>query len=941
MENIQYVGEHLIPGQVGHALVILAFIASLVAVLSGFLYEKTESKPWKRLMRGSFLVHYASIIGIISTIIFMMVNYYYEYKYVQAHVNDILPMEYILSAFWEGQEGSFLLWMFWNSTLGCVIMSRKGKWENLVIPIIGIAQAILLTMIMGIYLPIGETATKIGSSPFVLLRNTMDAPIFSNPHYLELIQGQGLNVLLQNYWNVIHPPILFLGFSSVIVPFAYAMSSLIRGEYLSWLRPARNWALFSSFVLGLGICLGGMWAYEALTFGGYWAWDPVENMSLVPWLLMVAGLHSNAIVLSTRQSLKSTYIFYILAFVGITYSTFLTRSGALQQTSVHAFTQEGLGPQLLALIAIFGLFSLILYFYRRKKLPVPAREEPIQSKEFWMYMGSLVIVISACLITYGTSLPVINNLIQYFDPQFKPMVIEDQVAHYNKHQLWIGVLMGLLTAVSQFFRFRGGGWKSMKNQVFMQIGLTALLAGLLAFGSSYIIDAYAWQYKLLLFSAWFAIIGNVLAFIMQPVRNYNLLGSTTSHLGFGILLLGILYTGLNQRVISSNMFAQQGLANVSDNILKKNLILLKGEPMLMQNYKVTYEADSMEHQYRHYFLEVKELSEDLETVEDSFMLVPNVIYNKEFNDVEALNPAIRRGVFADMFTRITRLPLTMMNPQKAAEMDDTLNYVDYAGYVGDTIFTRNYAVTIKNYHVGSDHGQYKAQENDHVLSADFYIYDIEVDTTYIVSPTLLLRGPMVYSLPIKNEDLNIRIRLRDTIFTDLLIEDSKLDYKTVALTRGESVKYGPYTIHFQGVDSDVSHPSYTPQEGDLAIAAILQVSDEQGNSYELDPLYVIRDKRANGIRDLNLETGLYARVNKVDPKSEKIYFDIAQGKKLGDSKVYFELVEDVPETDFIVFQATIIPGINLVWLGMILTLSGFMITLIIRSRQKRMVKRKS
>jgi cytochrome c biogenesis factor len=159
-----------------------------------------------------------------------------------------------------------------------------------------------------------------------------EAPIFQRADYLSIPQmqdGQSLNSLLQNYWMVIHPPVLFLGFSSTLIPFAFAFSGLWKKEYGSWTKTALPWTLFSCCVLGTGIMMGAAWAYESLTFGGYWAWDPVENASLVPWLVLIAGLHTQVIYNSTGHSLRATYLFLILGFTLILYSTFLTRSGVL------------------------------------------------------------------------------------------------------------------------------------------------------------------------------------------------------------------------------------------------------------------------------------------------------------------------------------------------------------------------------------------------------------------------------------------------------------------------------------------------------------------------------------------------------------------------------------------------------------------------------------
>ena len=162
--------------------------------------------------------------------------------------------------------------------------------------------------------------------------------------------GNDLNPLLQNYWMVIHPPVLFMGFASTIVPFAFAIAGLWKKKFGEWTKPALPWALFSAAVFGVGIMMGAMWAYESLTFGGYWAWDPVENASLVPWLILVSGIHTLLIYKHTGHSLRATHIFFILVFGFILYSTFLTRTGILGDTSVHAFTDLGMNFQFTCLL---------------------------------------------------------------------------------------------------------------------------------------------------------------------------------------------------------------------------------------------------------------------------------------------------------------------------------------------------------------------------------------------------------------------------------------------------------------------------------------------------------------------------------------------------------------------------------------------------------------
>ncbi|MFM8485259.1 MAG: cytochrome c biogenesis protein CcsA, partial [Bacteroidota bacterium] len=229
-----------------------------------------------------------TVFSIIGLLFYILVGKMYEYNYAWANVSDDLPVQYVFSAFWKEQQGSFLLWSFWHIILSAIVIVRGGKWEAPVLTVVALTEAVIGSMLLGLYF--GHF--RLGASPFDLLRDTMSAPIFQQADYLTKISGQGLNPLLQNYWMTIHPPTLFLGFASTVFPFAYAASGLWYREHKAWLKPALGWSLFSAGILGLGILMGGAWAYEALSFAGYWAWDPVENASLVPWLTMVAGIHT-------------------------------------------------------------------------------------------------------------------------------------------------------------------------------------------------------------------------------------------------------------------------------------------------------------------------------------------------------------------------------------------------------------------------------------------------------------------------------------------------------------------------------------------------------------------------------------------------------------------------------------------------------------------------
>ena len=353
---MDYIGEHLLPGQIGHLLIIVSFVASIIASVAYFISAKAtdpiREASWKNLGRVAFFIDAVSVIGVFVLLFSLIYNHRYEYQYVYKNSGNDLEPKYILSSLWSASEGSFILWTLWHAILGIVLIFTSKKWEAHVMSVLSLAQVCLATMMLGIYF----FGTKIGSSPFALFREQMpDLPAFQFADYaLRIKDGQGLNMLLQNYWMVIHPPVLFLGFASTIVPFAFAMGGLMTKKYGDWVKPVLPWALFSACVLGVGVMMGGAWAYESLSFGGYWAWDPVENASLVPWLVLVAAIHTLIIYKNTGRSLQTSFFLIALSFILIVYSTFLTRSGILGETSVHSFADLGMNAQLYLFLYAFS-----------------------------------------------------------------------------------------------------------------------------------------------------------------------------------------------------------------------------------------------------------------------------------------------------------------------------------------------------------------------------------------------------------------------------------------------------------------------------------------------------------------------------------------------------------------------------------------------------------
>lgn len=942
MKEIQYVGEHLLPGKIGHFFIVLAFVSAILSALAYFMAtrnrEKSDAISWRNIGRVSFGIHALSIFSIIGTIFYVMTNKYFEYHYAWEHVSEELPFKYIFAAFWEGQEGSFLLWMFWHVVLGLILMRTDKTWESPVISILSLIQVFVSSMILGLYWGFGEHVSKIGSNPLLLLRQGMEAPIFSRPDYLTMISGNGLNPLLQNYWMTIHPPTLFLGFASTAIPFCFAIAGLWLGKHKEWLKPALSWSLFSGAILGTGILMGGAWAYEALSFGGYWAWDPVENMSLVPWLVMLAGIHTNVISKSTGYSIKSTYLFYLLSFVLVVYSTFLTRSGILGDTSVHAFTEMGLEWQLVIFIGFFTLLSASIFLSKQKSIPSPEKEEAISSREFWMFIGTLILLFSSVLITFTTSIPVYNKIFDWFGTlihsdlsSWRRTAPLDPVSHYNKYQLWIGVFIGILTGLTQFLRYREFNWGSQQNKFLRHSAITLLVAVVLTYLTSLWIELKAWQNVLLLFAGVYAVTTNTDYLITYIKGNLKIAGSSFSHIGFGIMLVGIIASGLNKYHISSNVFAQEGLIeNFSLEDYKKNILLMRDEPMYMNGYLVTYISDTTMGHNREFKVHYQQLDQKGKAV-SSFDLFPNVIYSKEFDKIAATNPSTKHYLGKDIFTHIASLPKAEMDPNYRQQLEDSLKYKDFALAKGDTLFGSRYYAILEDITYHPDNVHYKPEPEDIAIGVKLAFKNYRNDSTLYANPIVINRKGDILYYPDAIPKLGLSIRLNLNSYLKMVDQEKNRQFEKLTFKKGEVHTLNGKEILFAGFNREASHPDFQQQEGDLAVGARLQVKDKSGNILEAQPLYVIRNSKVITYDAQIPEAGLYFRFAGIDPKNETIDIQVSQSVK--PLQVSFQMAENVPRNDYIVMEAIVFPGINLFWVGAIMMMAGLLIGMIRRIRE--------
>ena len=715
---MNYIGEHLLPGQLGQFLLVLSLVTAVVATYSYFRATTAklpeDQSSWKRLARIAFIVDAVSVFAIFGIIYYIIANHYFEYHYAWNHSDKSLNAGYLVSSIWEGQEGSFLLWAIWHGVLGFILIRKAGKWEAPVMTVLSFAQLCLATMILGIHI----FDIKVGSNPFLLTREVFnDVPIFKREDYLSLASmqdGNGLNQLLQNYWMVIHPPVLFLGFASTIIPFAYAIAGLWKKEHYGWTTASLPWSLFSAAILGLGIMMGARWAYESLSFGGYWAWDPVENASLVPWLVMVAGIHTQVIYNSTGHSLRPTYFFFIASFILILYSTYLTRSGDLQDTSVHAFTGSGLNWQLRSFVFVFMVPSLILYISRYKNIPYIAKEENNYSREFWMFIGSLVLFLSAAFIILFTSLPVINKL---FNTGFT--VGSEVEFFYNRIQIFVAIVLGMLTAVTQYLRYKNTNKKMFARKLLIPTVIALLISAAISVFGDIDYDKFGAGFLAAIHLALFAGVYSVVAnsgYVWAGLNGkLKAAGASVGHVGFGLMLVGILISSAKKEVISINRLNPLNFGPDNKEKGTEKQTLFKGVRTDMGKYWATYKSDSADEidKTTYFKIEIEK-----KATGKKFMLVPDLIRNTKGQEGLSANPDAEHYWDKDIFSYITYAEV--MNKES-----DTAQFKMHSMAPGDTIYYSNGLMVLEKVTPNPVNEKYQFKPTDTAIMAELNVYSTD------------------------------------------------------------------------------------------------------------------------------------------------------------------------------------------------------------------------
>lgn len=583
-------------GIAGKIIINAAFLCGILAAVGYFMYSNREDGRYFKWANRLFGLKGILVLAASGLLIYIILQHQFNYYYVYNYTSSDLQLKYLVSAFWGGQEGSFMLWILFSTLIGAgLIKWTREPYRGPVLFFLTLTQVFLLSMIAGI--PVGDVS--IGASPFRTLAEAMpNAPFLqANPDFVPA-EGSGLNDLLKSPWMMIHPPILFVGFAMMTIPYCFAMAALWKRKYNEWIHPALPWTLGANVALLTAIFLGGYWAYVTLSFGGYWAWDPVENASLVPWLLGTAGIHTMIIQKKSSTSQKASIIFAILAYVAIVYETFLTRSGILADASVHSFVDLGLYNQLIAFMFVVTAVGLGMFAYRYRELPGQNNESKLLSREFMTFAGAMVLCLIGLVIALGTSSPIIGRLFQ--DNPTPP-----EVSFYNEWTMPLAIIAAILTVLGQYLFWKRQDAESLAAELTWPVFASCVLT----LATIMIANIYNLYYMIYILSGWFAVIGNGVIMVRLIRKNPKLIGGTFTHVGFGVLLLGIIASSayneplLDQSTINYNAAVERGEITDDEGFpVRQKLTYLElklNQPKVVNGkYRMTYEGYTLENQTR-------------------------------------------------------------------------------------------------------------------------------------------------------------------------------------------------------------------------------------------------------------------------------------------------------------------------------------------------------
>ena len=390
----------------GYGITFASFLVAFYSVVAAVYGAAKKSTALVESARRAMLLTFPLISIAALSLIYMLVNDHYEVSFVYEVTSRSMPTYLKITAWWGGQAGSLLFWSFLLSAFASAVTLRKWDRDIEFLPWVIMVCSVTLMFFLGLVVFYENPFTR-----FWLVAGNVEPHMFQ-PALATIFtpqDGNGLNPLLRHPGMVIHPPMLYLGFVSYVIPYAFAMAALITGRTDDrWIRLTRRWSLWAWLFLSFGLVLGGRWAYDVLGWGGYWGWDPVEIAAFMPWLTGTAFLHS-VMIQEKRGLLKHwNMILVILTYALVIFGTFLTRSGVL--SSVHSFANSPIGPLFMAFVSITLVASIALVIYRWPNLRGETEMKSMLSREALFLLNNLLFMSVLVICFWGVIFPLVSEL---------------------------------------------------------------------------------------------------------------------------------------------------------------------------------------------------------------------------------------------------------------------------------------------------------------------------------------------------------------------------------------------------------------------------------------------------------------------------------------------------------------------------------------------------
>ncbi|MEZ4824756.1 MAG: cytochrome c biogenesis protein CcsA [Bacteroidia bacterium] len=684
------------------------------------------------------------------------------------------------------------------------------------------------------------------------------------------------------------------------------------------MRPSLPWMAFSMMILGVGIIMGGYWAYETLNFGGYWNWDPVENSSLVPWLCGVAALHAMLIYRKTKSYLKVTMLLIIGTFLLVLYSTFLTRSGILGETSVHTFTDLGLSGQLLVLVMTYVVFVAVLMMLRWREIPERADESSVWSAEFMLFVGILILGFSGLVIIITTSLPVFN---QIFGTQLAPP--PNVQLFYYQWNVWFAILFGVVSGMGQFLWWKIAVKNSVTDALFRPFLMTLIAGGLVwlglffadmnfaydkTFGEMVSPDTlllknvfgkiFAWikygvlsvSNELLLFSAIFGVLANadvLMSLLKKNRKGLKVMGGTIVHLGFALMLLGMLFSSGYDEVISKNL-RPEDLASFPEQEKNDNIAIDRRNPNYVKGFQVKYTGQK----------KAQAPVSHLRILEET-----TTRFKLSFRDADGETFAVV----------LDRAPFIVEEDRHLLEVHSTKDSNDpFARPVGRIDLDK--LASLLNEDLAAFDP--KLINNRTLYGLEFTELD-NPEKQFVMYPEAEVNESMgsILAHPGRKIFWNRDIY----VFTSSLPTPESMEPKfySFGMRIGDTVRIGETRLMLAELRNLTSRPDL--QKYDVAAAAHI-VAFSEGDTLVANPLYVIEGNRPGMITSQIEELGMDLAFVGITPDQDLIHIQVRQVD---------------PHSDFVVIKAISKPFINLLWLGTFILVAGFGISIYRRTQESK------